>query len=681
MNFFNELDLLDEEQKAVEQMAEQMEFKSDVDRRSFVFMSLAAAAATTFGFGSSVLAQGRAGAAGDSTAASGRGGGRGQGGGGPQTPLDGMENIAWTFMAYPGGNGALFDKTLREKGAAAFERQQFAWSNKKGAFYIEPWKGNLPATDEEIAFLPAHRLSAAIKAGKLTSTRLTKIYLDRLKKYQPQLLWAVTILEEKGLAYAAQMDQELRAGKYRGPLHGLPWGIKDLFAVKGTPTTWGAKDFADRIIDVDSEVYVRLRDAGAVLIAKLATGQFAQGDGWWDGERQTRNPWNGGGASGSSAGPGSATAGAGVAFGIGTETSGSIVSPASANGISALRPTFGRVSRHGGMVLGWSQDRVGPMTRTQMDAAMVFNVIHGSDEKDPGTITMPFHFNHDIDLSSLRIGNRAGANANADMAAFIGRLKDLGAKMHDMAAPPPEPGGSFNPESAAAFDYYVQAKARQYNIALADLVAMYANAGGRGGGGRGGGGAADSTAGRGGGAADSTAGRGGGAPAVTGRAGGGGSGLPGSRDGQLNRWIGGRSMTAMDFINNERRRLIATTAWQAYMKDTDLYVGAQTGAPRTGYPVSVVQIGFGTGGGGGRGGGGRGRGAAGDSTAAAGAAGAASAAAAAGAGGAGRGGANGNPRPITTHITGNLFNDDLILSVGHKYQINTKWHLERPKMG
>src|SRR6185369_1474149 len=293
----------------------------------------------------------------------------------------------------------------------------------------------LPSTDEEIAFLPVHRLAAAIKAGKLTSTRITKIYLERLKRLNPTLLCAVTIMEQQGLADAAAMDAELRAGKYRGPLHGIPWGVKDLFAVKGTPTTWGAQDFENRVIDEDSEVVVRLRNAGAVLIAKLSTGQFAQGGNWFRGG--TKNPWNlTQSSSGSSAGPASATAAGCVAFGIGTETSGSIVSPATTCGLSALRPTFGRVSRYGGMVLAWSQDRVGPITRTAEDAAMVFNVIHGSDAKDPGSITMPFHFNNNINLANLRIGVRAQQNPDANFTAFVDKLKELGAKPTDIGAPP-----------------------------------------------------------------------------------------------------------------------------------------------------------------------------------------------------------------------------------------------------
>src|SRR5688572_5466879 len=458
MTMHDELDLLDQAQDEAERLADQMEFTSDVDRRNFVFISLAAAAATTFGFGAKALAQGTSPQ-------------------GPQqaptpVPLDNMEAVSWSFQPYPGGTGALLEKTYREKGVAAFDRQRFVWgSTPKGAFHLAPWgAAALPATDEEIAFLPAHRLAAAIRAGKLTSVRLTTIYLDRLKRLNPTLLCAVTIMETQALADAARLDGELKAGKYRGPLHGIPYGVKDLFAVKGTPTTWGAADFENRVIDDDAEVVVRLREAGAVLIAKLSTGQFALGGNWFRGG--TKNPWNTSqSSSGSSAGPASATAAGCVAFGIGTETSGSITSPATACGISALRPTFGRVSRHGGMVLAWSQDRVGPLTRTVEDAAIVFNVIHGVDEKDPGSITMPFHFDSNIDLSRLRIGVRRPQNQqnpDPNFPVFLEKLKALGAKTHELAAPPTVAGsqGGIGVESAAAFDSFVQAKAKELGMTM-----------------------------------------------------------------------------------------------------------------------------------------------------------------------------------------------------------------------
>lgn len=634
MPLYDELDLLAQAEADTMQQAGAMEFSSDVDRRQFVFFSLAAAAATTFGFGAKVLAQ--PGAAQQPAV--------------PPVPLDNMEPVSWTFQPYPGGVGSLLEKTYWEKGPAAFARQPFAWgAATRGAFVLEPWgTAPLPATDEDIAFLPMHRLAAAIKAGKLTSVRLTKIYLDRLKALNPTLLCAVTILEERGLADAARMDAELKAGKYRGPLHGIPWGVKDLFAVKGTPTTWGAQDFENRVIDDDAEVVVRLRDAGAVLIAKLSTGQFAQGGNWFRGG--TKNPWNlSQSSSGSSAGPGSATAAGCVAFGIGTETSGSIVSPATACGIAALRPTFGRVSRSGGMVLAWSMDRVGPMTRTAEDAAIVFNVIHGADEKDPGSLTMPFRFNRNIDLSTLRIGVRKQNAATPDpvFAAFLDKLKSLGAKPTELADPPTVAGsqGGINVESAAAFDSYVQMKAKELNMDMAAIVAAYGRGGG-GGGGRGGAAPAD------------------GAPAAP---------AAPANNGQLNRWVPGRTPTAMDFLQSQRRRHKLITAWQAYLKDVDLYVGAaDTGThAQTGHPCAVIQMGFGVRPQGGGGGGGRGG--------------------APGGGGGGRGGDSAaapaappaplNPQPICTQIAGNLYNDDIILSVAHKYQNSTSWHKERPKLG
>ncbi len=651
MPLYDELDLLDQAQADAEQIADEMAFTSDVDRRRFVFLSLATAAATTFGFGAKALAQGGGGAGGASGAA------RGQGT--PPVPLDNMEAVSWTFQPYPGGTGALLEKTYREKGVSAFNRQPFAWSaTTPGAFHLAPWgAGPLPATDEEIAFLPAHRLAAAIKAGKLTSTRITTIYLDRLERLNPTLLCAVTILRERALVDAASMDAELKAGKYRGPLHGIPWGVKDLFAVKGTPTTWGAADFENRVIDEDAEIVVRLRNAGAVLIAKLSTGQFAQGANWFRG--QTKNPWNTSQSSGgSSAGPGSATGGGCVAFGIGTETSGSIVGPASTCGISALRPTFGRVSRYGGMVLAWSQDRVGPLTRTAEDAAMVFNVMHGADEKDPGSITMPFHFNSNIDFANLRFGVRRQQNPDPNFAAFVDKLKELGAKPTDLGDPPNVAGsqGGLDVESAAAFDSYVQMKAKELGMDMEAILTTYGTTGrgGGGGGGRGRGAAADSTG---------AAGGGGGRA----RGAGGGAGGGAANNGQLNRWVPGRIPTAMDFVQSQRRRQMLITAWQEYLKNIDLYVGAADTSvhAQTGHPVTVVQMAFGVRGGRGGGRGGRGGGAGADTTAAAAAAPAVAL----------------NPQPICTQISGNLYNDDIILSVAHKYQSNTTWHVERPKLG
>ncbi len=279
------------------------EEQAGIDRREFMFLSLVAAAATAFGAN-------RARAQGIPPAPAGApGGGRGQQPQGPPVPLENGEAPALQFQPYPPGTGALMQKLSKERGHAAFER---------AVFTVEKWNGAVPTNPDEIAFLPAHRLSALLKAKKITSLQLTEIYLTRLKRLNPTLLCAVTILEDSARAEAMKADAEIKAGKYRGPLHGLPYGVKDLFAVKGTPTTWGAKDFENRIIDEDAEVVVRLRDAGAVLIAKLATGLFAQNDQWFRG--RTNNPWNLAlGSSGSSAGPASATAAGCVAFGIGTE--------------------------------------------------------------------------------------------------------------------------------------------------------------------------------------------------------------------------------------------------------------------------------------------------------------------------------------------------------------------------
>lgn len=640
MHVNDELDLLEQAEADTQRSADEMAFASELDRRQFVFLSLVTAAATTFGFGAKALAQG------------GGGGRAAQGTPEPPVPLDNMEAVSWTFQPYPGGTGALLEKTYHEKGIAAFTRQRFAWdSTTPGAFRIAPWgAGALPATDEEIAFLPAHRIAAAIHARKLTSVRITTIYLERLKRLNPTLLCAVTILEDRALADAARMDAEIKAGKYRGPLHGVPWGVKDLFAVKGTPTTWGAADFEKRVIDEDSEVVRRITDAGGVLIAKLSTGQFAQGGNWFRGG--TKNPWNTSqGSGGSSAGPASATGAGCVAFGIGTETNGSIVGPANTCGINAIRPTFGRVSRFGGMVLAWSQDRVGPLTRTMEDAAMVFTVIHGADEKDPGTITMPFHFNNNIDLASVRIGIRRQNQPTADsnFTAFVEKLRTLGAKPKDLGDPPTVAGArdGLSEESAAAFDSYVQFKAKELGMDMTAVIAAYGTSGR---GGRGGGrGGADSTG---------VAGRGAAAAAPAAPA----------NNGQLNRWVPGRIPTAMDFIQAQRRRQMLIVAWQEYLKDTDVYVGASDTNVHaaTGHPAVVVPIAFGirAAGRGGGGGGAGGRGGRGDSTAAPAAPPVAL-----------------NPQPICAQVAGNLYLDDIIASVAHKYQVNTSWHLEHPKLG
>ena len=590
-----------------------------IDRRQFMFFSLVSAAATTFG-ASAVQAQRALAAGGVSRFGSDGVSAMLRQQQLPPVVLGNGEAPALQFQPYPGGTGALMEKLARERGRTAFDRALFT---------VEKFVGAVPTNPDDIAFLPAHRLSAMLREKKITSTKLTDIYLTRLKKLNPTLLCAVTIMEESARKEAAQADAEIAAGKYRGPLHGLPYGVKDLFNTKGVPTTWGAADFQDRIIDEDADVVVRLRNAGAVLIAKLATGLFAQNDQWFGG--RTNNPWNlSQGSSGSSAGPASATAAGCVAFGIGTETQGSIVSPAIRCGLSALRPTFGRTSRAGGMVLAWSQDRVGPMCRTVEDCAMVFNVMHGVDEKDPSTVTTPFHFDRAIKLASLRIG--VDPNAPKD---FVDKLKELGVAPKEIGARPTVAGiggGGLNVEYAAAFDSYVQRKAKEIGLDLANLPARAAAAPGGGGGG--------------------------GAFLPAGMA-----ALPGANSPMAPadwnpRFVNGRTVKAFEFLQNQRRRYVLVARWGEFMKDLDLFIGGPYAdvAPnaQTGHPCAVVPYKFDVpvvpqGGGG---------------------AGAPAAPPAAPL----------NPQPICAVITGALYRDDAVLSVAHQFQIHTDVSQKHPSL-
>ena len=260
-----------------------------------------------------------------------------------------------------------------------------------------------PSSLDELAFLPVTALAGLIQKRSVSSTELTRMYLARLRKFGPKLNCVVTLTEDLALSQAAQADREIRAGRYRGPLHGIPWGAKDLFATKGIPTTWGAAPYQHQVIDRDATVVERLRDAGAVLVAKLSLGALAQGDNWFGG--QTRTPWNPErGSSGSSAGPGSATAAGLVGFSLGTETRGSIISPSAVNGVVGLRPTYGRVSRYGAMALSWTMDKIGPMCRSVEDCALVFNAIYGADGRDDTVVDAPFAWNPDVPLAKLRIG-------------------------------------------------------------------------------------------------------------------------------------------------------------------------------------------------------------------------------------------------------------------------------------
>jgi Asp-tRNA(Asn)/Glu-tRNA(Gln) amidotransferase A subunit family amidase len=477
-----------------------------------------------------------------------------------QPALGNGEPPAIQFQPWPGGTGACLEKLARERGKDSFERAKFK---------LEPWKGRVPGSEEEIAFLPVYRLAALVRARKISPVDLTRIYIDRLKRFDPILLCAVTIMEEQAREAAQQAETEIKAGHYRGPLHGIPWGLKDVFATRGVRTTWGAKEFEDRVIDEDAEVFVRLRKAGAILIAKLASGRFAQGDQWYRG--MTKNPWNPQlGSSGSSAGPASATAAGCVAFGIGTETQGSIVAPAIRCGISALRPTFGRVSRHGAMVLAWSMDKVGPLCRTIEDCALVFNTVHGADEKDSSTVTAPFQWERNLKLSRFRIGYDDRAPKD-----FLDKLRELGANPKPIGARPNVRGSNtLDVEGAAAFDCYLPAGVLRE---------------------------------------DETR----------------------ERNGRFTR---GRTVTALDYLQGQRRRQIIMQQMAELMKDFDMYVSGSGDivlTNQTGHPAVVVPSGFSE-------------------------------------------GEHGQPRCTT--IIGNLFADDKILSVAHAYQQATDWHGRHPKL-
>jgi Asp-tRNA(Asn)/Glu-tRNA(Gln) amidotransferase A subunit family amidase len=316
---------------------------------------------------------------------------------------------------------------------------------------------NLPDNIDDLAFYSVSELGTLIRQRKITSVELTTFFLERLKRHNSELHCVITLTEERAMRQAQQADQEIAAGQYRGLLHGIPYGAKDLFSVAGYPTTWGAMPYKDQVINQDAAVIQKLDEAGAVLLGKLSMGALAWGDVWY-GEK-TRNPWNiAMGSSGSSAGSGSAVAAGLVPFALGTETLGSIISPSTVNGITGLRPTFGRVSRDGAMALVWSMDKIGPMTRSAEDAAIVFSVLHGADSKDPTTKDFPFNYDSRTDISSLKIGYLPAA-FDRDYAfkkndsLIIELLKAEGIELIPITLPAlPDLRLILNVESAAAFD-------------------------------------------------------------------------------------------------------------------------------------------------------------------------------------------------------------------------------------
>ncbi|MCI0704702.1 MAG: amidase, partial [Planctomycetia bacterium] len=318
-----------------------------------------------------------------------------------------------------------------------------------------------PEKDDDLAFLPLTTLAQLIRLKQITSLELTKVYLARLKKYHPALLCVVSITEELALKQAEQADKDIAAGKYRGPLHGIPWAAKDLIAYPGYKTTWGAGHFKEQMIEEKATVAARLDEAGAVLACKTTLGSLAWGDQWFGG--MTRNPWNiKQGSSGSSAGTASSVAAGLVGFGLGSETHGSIVSPSTRCGVTGLRPTFGRVSRAGCMALGWSLDKIGPMCRSVEDCALVFGAIHGTDGKDGTVQDRPFNWPTKVNLKELTVGHIEGVGASADDLKV---LKDLGVKLLPITLPRSTAQSLISMildvEAAAAFDDITRADVKE----------------------------------------------------------------------------------------------------------------------------------------------------------------------------------------------------------------------------
>lgn len=318
--------------------------------------------------------------------------------------------------------------------------------------------GPLPSNDADIAFAPVAKLSRWIEQRKLTSQRLTEIYLRRIEQFDPKLRCVITLTRDLALQQAKKADAEIAAGKYRGPLHGIPWGAKDLVDTAGIPTTYGAEPYRDRVPKADAAVVKRLHEAGAVLIAKLSLGALALNDIWFGG--QTMNPWLlEEGASGSSAGPGAATAAGLVGFSIGSETGGSIIAPSMRCGVTGLRPTYGRVPRTGAMTLCWSLDKLGPMTRAVEDALLVLQAISGPDAGDVSSVSRRLDFDAGASVKGLRVGYfpawmKESPATDVDRAA-LAALPKLG-MVPVGAALPNWPYGSLNlilfAESAAAFE-------------------------------------------------------------------------------------------------------------------------------------------------------------------------------------------------------------------------------------
>ncbi len=333
-------------------------------------------------------------------------------------------------------------------------------TNQKPIDWGLPKEVALPANKEELAFFPVYKLSVLIRTRKITSTELTQLYLKRIKKYSDTLQCAITLMEDIALKQAKQADEEIAKGKYRGPLHGIPYGIKDLLSVEGVETTWGAAPYKGQVFSETATVVKKLEAAGAVLMVKLTLGALAMGDIWFGGV--TKNPWNlKEGSSGSSAGSASATVAGLVAFAIGTETLGSIVSPSTRCGASGLRPTFGRVSKHGAMALSWSMDKIGPITRSALDGAIVLDAIRGTDGLDNQVRNAAFNYSVKTDVRKLKVGYLktlfdATYPTKANDEKTLDAIKALGVELIPVELPSGIPVGAvrlmLTAEAAAAFD-------------------------------------------------------------------------------------------------------------------------------------------------------------------------------------------------------------------------------------
>ena len=484
-----------------------------------------------------------------------------------------------------------------------------------------------PGSVEELAYAPVTQLSDLVRTRKVKPSELTDMYLSRLKRLDPQLHFVVNLTEERARTQAKEMDAEISRGKYRGPLHGIPWGAKDLLAVKGYPTTWGAGLYKEQTFDYEATVVKRLDAAGAILVAKLTLGSLAQGNHWW--AEYTRNPWIpeqlNPGSSGSSAGPASATAAGCVGFSIGSETNGSITSPSRTCGVSGFRPTFGRVPRSGAMALSWTTDKLGPICRSAEDCALVFDAIQGPDGIDYSVKQYPFNWNANVKLSQLKIAyikadfeRRAQDGTTTQMPEAMNFLKVLesqGAKLEAIEVPTPNYGYLdsiiLSAEAGAAFE------PDTLNSKIKELEPY--------------------------------------------------STWP-------NFFRAAQFVPAVDYVNANRVRIAAMNqTWELFSKyDVVLSPRENTSVTNiTGTPSIVVPTGFaipqaGRGGGGGGGGGGRGfatTGRGGDTTRAA---------------------APAAPPPITVplptgmYIMGPIFQDEKNLLVAHAFQQATDFHLKRP---